>query len=208
MPQIQVYSTDGAAVSTLEVSDRVFDAPENTALVHQAVVAYLANQRQGNAKVLTRGEVSGGGKKPYRQKGTGRARQGSTRAPQWIGGGVVFGPLPREWRQRVPQKMRQGALRCVLSDKVRRERVRVIESFGLADEPRTKAMVDLLKALSLTRKVLVVLEERDEVVLHSMRNIPGVRLVPSSILNTYDVIDADWVLTTPATIRSIEGKLG
>ncbi len=207
MPHIQVFSAAGTAVSTLEVSERVFDAPENTALVHQTVVAYLANQRQGTAKVLTRGEVSGGGKKPYRQKGTGRARQGSTRAPQWIGGGVVFGPLPREWRQRVPQKMRQGALRCVLSDKVRQERIRVIDSFGLA-EPRTKAMVDLLKALSLSRKVLVVLDERDDVILQSMRNIPDVRLVPASILNTYDVIDADWVLTTPTTIRSIEGKLG
>jgi large subunit ribosomal protein L4 len=207
MPQIQVFSAAGAAVSTLEVSDRVFDAPENVALVHQTVVAYLANQRQGNAKALRRGEVSGGGRKPYRQKGTGRARQGSTRAPQWIGGGVVFGPLPREWRQRVPQKMRQGALRCVLSDKVRRDRVRVIDSFGL-DEPRTKAMVDLLKALSLSRKVLVVLDERDDAVLQSMRNIPDVRLVPASILNTYDVIEADWLLTTPATIRSIEGKLG
>ena len=207
MPQIQVFSAAGAAVSTLDVSDRVFDAPENTALVHQAVVAYLANQRQGTAKVLTRGEVSGGGKKPYRQKGTGRARQGSTRAPQWIGGGVVFGPLPREWRQRMPQKMRQGALRCVLSDKLRQDRIRVIDAFGL-DTPRTKAMVDLLKALSLTRKVIVVLDERDDAVLQSMRNIPDVRLVPASILNTYDVINADWVLTTPATIRSIEGKLG
>jgi large subunit ribosomal protein L4 len=207
MPQIQVFSAAGAAVSTLDVSDRVFDAPENTALVHQAVVAYLANQRQGTAKVLTRGEVSGGGKKPYRQKGTGRARQGSTRAPQWIGGGVVFGPLPREWRQRMPQKMRQGALRCVLSDKLRQDRIRVIDAFGL-DTPRTKAMVDLLKALTLTRKVIVVLDERDDAVLQSMRNIPDVRLVPASILNTYDVINADWVLTTPATIRSIEGKLG
>lgn len=207
MPQIQVYSAAGATLSTLEISERVFDAPENTALVHQAVVAYLANQRQGTAKVLTRGEVSGGGKKPFRQKGTGRARQGSTRAPQWIGGGVVFGPLPREWRHRMPQKMRQGALRCVLSDKVRRDCVRVVDSFGIS-EPRTRAMIDLLKALSLSRKVLVVLEERDDVVLQSMRNIPGVRLVPASILNTYDVIDADWVLTTPATIRAIEGKLG
>jgi large subunit ribosomal protein L4 len=185
----------------------VFDAPENTALVHQAVVAYLANQRQGTAKVLTRGEVSGGGKKPFRQKGTGRARQGSTRAPQWIGGGVVFGPVPREWRQRMPQKMRQGALRCVLSDKVRRERVKVIDAFDL-ETPRTKAMIDLLKALALSRKVLVVLDERDDNVLQSFKNIPDVHLVPASILNTYDVIHADWVLTTPAAIRSIEGKLG
>jgi large subunit ribosomal protein L4 len=207
MPQIQVYNAAGASISSMEVSDRVFDAPENTALVHQAVVAYLANQRQGNAKALTRGEVSGGGKKPYRQKGTGRARQGSTRAPQWIGGGVVFGPLPRDWRQRMPQKMRQGALRCVLSDKVRNERIKVLDGFGL-EAPRTRAMVDLLKAISVTRKVLVVLDERDENVVQSMRNIPEVRLVPASILNTYDVINADWVLATAAAIRSIEGKLG
>ncbi|MDB5057939.1 MAG: rplD [Chloroflexi bacterium] len=207
MPQVNVFNSAGASVSTLDVSDRVFDAPENSSLVHQAVVAYLANQRQGTAKALTRGEVSGGGKKPYRQKGTGRARQGSTRAPQWKGGGVVFGPLPREWRQRMPQKMRQGALRCVLSDKVRNERLKVIDSFGL-DAPRTRAMVDLLSALSLSRKVLVVLDERDDNVLQSMRNIPQVQLVPASILNTYDVINADWVLTTAASIRVIEEKLG
>ncbi|MDB5076708.1 MAG: rplD [Chloroflexi bacterium] len=207
MPQVNVFNSAGASISTLDVSDRVFDAPENGSLVHQAVVAYLANQRQGTAKALTRGEVSGGGKKPYRQKGTGRARQGSTRAPQWKGGGVVFGPLPREWRQRMPQKMRQGALRCVLSDKVRNERLKVIDSFGL-DAPRTRAMVDLLSALSLSRKVLVVLDERDDNVLQSMRNIPQVQLVPASILNTYDVINADWVLTTAASIRAIEEKLG
>ena len=134
-------------------------------------------------------------------------RDSSTRAPQWIGGGVVFGPLPRDWRQRMPQKMRQGALRCVLSDKVRNERVKVLEGFGL-EAPRTRAMVDLLKAISVTRKVLVVLDERDENVVQSMRNIPEVRLVPASILNTYDVINADWVLATAAAIRSIEGKLG
>jgi large subunit ribosomal protein L4 len=206
MPQITVYNTTGAAVSTLDASERVFDAPENASLVHQAVVMYLANQRQGTAKVLTRGEVSGGGRKPYRQKGTGRARQGSTRAPQWSGGGVVFGPVPREWRQRMPQKMRQGALRCVLSDKVRQDRLRVIESFGI-DAPRTKAMIDLLAALMISRKILVVLDERDDYVLQSLRNIPRVQLVPASILNTYDVINADWLLTTPATIRTIEGKL-
>jgi large subunit ribosomal protein L4 len=207
MAQIQVVDTAGTSVSTLEVSDRVFDAPENISLVHQAVVAYLANQRQGNAKALTRGEVSGGGKKPYRQKGTGRARQGSTRAPQWIGGGVVFGPLPREWRQRMPQKMRQGALRCVLSGKLREDRFKVIDSF-VFDSPSTKAMVDVLKVLSLTRKILVVLGERDENVLRSLKNIPDVHLVPAAILNTYDVITADWVLTNAATIRAIERKLG
>ena len=206
MPQIKVYNIEGAEVSSLEVSDRVFGAPPNRALVHQAVVAYQANQRQGNASTLTRGGVSGGGKKPYRQKGTGRARQGSTRAPQWTGGGVVFGPQPREWRQRMPQKMRQGALRCVLSAKVVEDRIRIVDNFGL-DEPRTKAMVALFKALSLERKVLVVLDQRDENVLQSVRNIPGVQLVPASILNTYDVISSDWILTTESTVRVIEEKL-
>ena len=206
MPEVRVFNTEGDAISTLQVSDRVFDAPANTALVHQAVVTYLANQRQGTVKTLTRGEVSGGGKKPYRQKGTGRARQGSTRAPQWTGGGVVFGPRPREWRQRMPQKMRQGALRCVLSDKLRQDRIRVIDSFGV-DAPRTKAMVALFKSLELNRKVLVALGERDEAVLQSLRNIPGVQLVPASILNTYDVINADWLLTTEEALRAIEEKL-
>lgn len=206
MAELKVYNAAGDSVSTLEVSDRVFDAPENRSLVHQAVVTYLANQRQGNASTLTRGEVSGGGKKPYRQKGTGRARQGSTRAPQWTGGGVVFGPKPREWRQRMPQKMRQGALRCVLSDKVRQDRLRIIDSFNL-DAPRTKAMVELFSALALSRKVLVVLDERDDHVLQSMRNIPDVHLVPASILNTYDVLNADWLVTTSAAVRVIEGRL-
>jgi large subunit ribosomal protein L4 len=207
MPEVQIFNSEGGVVSTLQVSERVFDAPENTALVHQAVVTYLANQRQGNASTLTRGEVSGGGRKPYRQKGTGRARQGSTRAPQWTGGGVVFGPKPREWRKRMPQKMRQGALRCVLSDKVRRNRLKVLDSFGV-EVPRTKAMVALLRALDLNRKVLVVLNERNDAVLQSLRNIPGVQLVPASILNTYDVINADWLLTTEAAVRAIEEKLG
>lgn len=206
MPEVRVFDAQGSAVSSLQVSDRVFDAPANMALVHQAVVAYLANQRQGNASTLTRGEVSGGGKKPYRQKGTGRARQGSTRAPHWTGGGVVFGPKPREWRQRMPQKMRQGALRCVLSEKLRADRLRVIDSFGV-EAPRTKSMIALFKQLELSRKVLVVLAEKDEAVLQSLRNIPDVYLVPASILNTYDVIHADWLLTTPASVRLIEEKL-
>lgn len=206
MAEVKVYNTEGSAVSTLEVNDRVFDAGENTALVHQAVVMYLANQRQGNVHTLTRGEVSGGGKKPYRQKGTGRARQGSTRAPQWTGGGTVFGPKQREWRQRMPQKMRQGALRCVLSDKLRRDRLRVIEDFAL-EAPRTRAMVELFATLALSRKVLVVLDEKNDAVLQSLRNIPDVHLSPASILNTYDVLHADWLLTTPAAVRALEGRL-
>ena len=206
MAEVKVYNTEGTAVSTLEVNDRVFDASENTALVHQAVVMYLANQRQGTVHTLTRGEVSGGGKKPFRQKGTGRARQGSTRAPQWTGGGTVFGPKQREWRQRMPQKMRQGALRCVLSDKLRQDRIRVLDALAL-DEPRTRAMVDLFNALSLERKVLVVLDERNDAVLQSLRNIPQVHLVPAAILNTYDVLHADWLLTTAAAVRTLEGRL-
>ena len=206
MAEVKVYNTAGAAVSTLEVSDRVFGASENSALVHQAIVMYLANQRQGTVHTLTRGEVSGGGRKPFRQKGTGRARQGSTRAPQWTGGGTVFGPKQREWRQRMPQKMRQGALRCVLSDKVRQDRLRVIEDFSL-EAPRTRAMVELFAALSLSRKVLVVLDERNDAVLQSLRNVPDVHLVPASILNTYDVLHADWVLTTSATVLALDGRL-
>jgi large subunit ribosomal protein L4 len=206
MAEVKVYNTAGAAVSTLEVSDRVFAASENESLVHQAIVMYLANQRQGTVHTLTRGEVSGGGRKPFRQKGTGRARQGSTRAPQWTGGGTVFGPKQREWRQRMPQKMRQGALRCVLSDKVRQDRLRVIDGFSL-EAPRTRAMVELFAALSLSRKVLVVLDERNDAVLQSLRNVPDVHLVPASILNTYDVLHADWVLTTSATLQALDGRL-
>jgi large subunit ribosomal protein L4 len=206
MPELQVFDTQGGLVSTLQVSERVFDAPENPALVHQAVVTYLANQRQGTASTLTRGEVSGGGKKPYRQKGTGHARQGSTRAPHYTGGGVVFGPKPREWRMRLPQKMRQGALRSALSSKMRAQRIKVLADFGV-QEPRTKAMVALFGALALTRKVLVVLDQRNDAVLQSLRNLPNVQLVPASILTTYDVLRADWVLTTEPAVRMIEERL-
>jgi len=206
MPEIKVYDITGAVVSTLELNERVFDAPENQSLVHQAVVTYQANQRQGTVHTLSRGEVSGGGRKPYRQKGTGRARQGSTRAPHWVGGGVVFGPKQREWRMRMPQKMRQGALRCVLSDKVRRERIRVLDSLTM-ETPRTRVMAELLATLDLRRKVLVVLDERNEALVQSLRNLPNVQMRPAAILNTYDVISADWLLTTASTMRMIGEKL-
>jgi large subunit ribosomal protein L4 len=206
MAAIQIYDAAGGQLRSFEVNDRVFGAPANMALVHQVVVAYLANQRQGTVSTLTRGEVSGGGKKPYRQKGTGRARQGSTRAPHWTGGGVVFGPKPREWRQRIPQKMRQGALRCALSDKLRQDRIRVVDSFGIT-APETKRMAAILNALALQRKVLLVLDQKDEAVLQSARNLPEVQLVPASILNTYDVLNAHWILTTEAAIRVLEEKL-
>ena len=150
--------------------------------------------------------MSGGGRKPYRQKGTGRARQGSTRAPHWVGGGVVFGPKQREWRMRMPQKMRQGALRCVLSDKVRRERIRVLDSLSM-ETPRTRVMAELLATLDLRRKVLVVLDERNEALVQSLRNLPNVQMRPAAILNTYDVISADWLLTTASTMRMIGEKL-
>jgi len=206
MPEIKVYDISGAVISTLELNERVFDAPENQSLVHQAVVTYQANQRQGTVHTLSRGEVSGGGRKPYRQKGTGRARQGSTRAPHWVGGGVVFGPKQREWRMRMPQKMRQGALRCVLSDKVRRERIRVLDSLSM-ETPRTRVMAELLATLDLRRKVLVVLDERNEALVQSLRNLPNVQMRPAAILNTYDVISADWLLTTASTMRMIGEKL-
>ena len=206
MLEIKVYDITGAVVSTLELNERVFDAPENQSLVHQAVVTYQANQRQGTVHTLSRGEVSGGGRKPYRQKGTGRARQGSTRAPHWVGGGVVFGPKQREWRMRMPQKMRQGALRCVLSDKVRRERIRVLDSLTM-ETPRTRVMAELLATLDLRRKVLVVLDERNEALVQSLRNLPNVQMRPAAILNTYDVISADWLLTTASTMRMIGEKL-
>ena len=203
MPQIQVFSAAGAAVSTLDVSDRVFDAPENTALVHQAVVAYLANQRQGTAKVLTRGEVSGGGKKPYRQKGTGRARQGSRRAPHFTGGGVVFGPHPRSYAQRLPRKMKRLALRGALTAKLGGDAIRVLDAFGL-DAIRTKDLLGVLDNLKVAGRVLIVSPARDERLDLSARNLARVVVLLADSLNVVDLLNADTIVIEQPALARLE----
>ena len=191
---------DAAGVETLDVElpAQLFDVPLNVPLIHQVVVAQQAAARQGTHKTKTRGEVSGGGRKPYRQKGTGRARQGSTRAPQFTGGGVVHGPVPRDYSQRTPKKMKVAALRGALSDRARNGRVHVIESFGLGETPSTKAARGALLSLSERRHVLVVLGREETVAWLSLRNLPEAHLLYEDQLNTYDVLVSDDVVFTKA----------
>lgn len=192
----------------LELSETVFGAPVNEGLVHQAVVRYLANQRQGTASTKTRGEVSGGGRKPWRQKGTGRARQGSIRAPQWVGGGTVFGPKPRDYRQAMPKKARRAALRSALSSKVASGELLVLDELTF-EEPKTKKMVEVLENLKAAgASALVVTGELDRNVILSARNIPGVGTTRAGDLNVYDVVAHARLIATKDAIAKIEEVLG
>ncbi|GAA2035900.1 50S ribosomal protein L4 [Catenulispora yoronensis] len=183
-------------VVNVDLPGEIFDVQTNIPLIHQVVVAQLAAARQGTHKTKTRGEVSGGGKKPYRQKGTGRARQGSTRAPQFTGGGVVHGPVPRDYAQRTPKKMKAAALRGALSDRARDGRVIVVDRLVEGDVPNTKSAVGLLKGVSEYKNLLVVLQRTDEVSYKSLRNVPTVHLIDVGQLNTYDVLVNDAVVFT------------
>jgi large subunit ribosomal protein L4 len=183
-------------VVDVDLPGEIFDVQVNIPLIHQVVVAQLAAARQGTHKTKTRGEVSGGGKKPYRQKGTGRARQGSTRAPQFTGGGVVHGPVPRDYAQRTPKKMNAAALRGALSDRARDGRVIVVDALVPGDVPNTKSAVALLKGVTEHKHVLVVLQRTDEVSYKSLRNVPTVHLIDVGQLNTYDVLVNDAVVFT------------
>ena len=183
-------------VVSVDLPGEIFDVQTNIPLIHQVVVAQLAAARQGTHKTKTRGEVSGGGKKPYRQKGTGRARQGSTRAPQFAGGGVVHGPVPRDYAQRTPKKMKAAALRGALSDRARDGRVIVVDALVEGSTPNTKSAVALLKSVTEHKNVLVVLQRTDEVSYKSLRNVPTVHLLDVGQLNTYDVLVNDAVVFT------------
>jgi large subunit ribosomal protein L4 len=183
---------------TVDLPAEIFDAPANVPLIHQVVVAQLAAARQGTHKTKTRGEVAGGGKKPYRQKGTGRARQGSTRAPQFTGGGVVHGPVPRDYAQRTPKKMKAAALRGALSDRARNGRVHVVDAFDVAEKPHTKTVLAAIKELTERRHVLVVLGRDELNAWKSLRNLPEVHLLYADQLNTYDVMVSDDVVFTKA----------
>ena len=190
---------------TVELPEHVFDVPANIPLMHQVVIAQLAAGRQGTHSTKTRGEVRGGGKKPYRQKGTGRARQGSTRAPQFTGGGIVHGPVPRDYSQRTPKKMKAAALRGALSDRARDGRLHVVEGFVTDDTPSTKAAMVALANATESTKVLVVLDSTDETNWLSLRNVPTVHLLEAGQLNTYDVLVSDDVVFTT---RALEEFLG
>ena len=198
MPTIDIISPQGAANGTVELPAEIFDVQVNVPLIHQVVVAQLAAARQGTHATKTRADVRGGGRKPYRQKGTGRARQGSTRAPQFAGGGTVHGPQPRDYSQRTPKKMKAAALRGALSDRARFERIHVLESVVAGETPSTKAAAKFLASLSDRKNLLVVIDRFDSVSELSVRNLPNVHVLWADQLNTYDVLCADDIVFTKA----------
>ena len=202
MTTVDVRSPAGETAGTVELPAEVFDALVNVPLIHQVVVAQLAAARQGSHDTKTRGEVRGGGRKPYRQKGTGRARQGSTRAPQFTGGGVVHGPTPRGYDQRTPKKMKAAALRGALSDRARGGRVHVVTGLVEGDRPSTKVAVAALAGLVERPDVLVVIERGDEVTRKSLRNVPRVHLLSQDQLNTYDVLVSDDIVFTQRALEA------
>ena len=202
MTSIDVLDTAGSKAGTVDLPDEVFGVQTNVPLIHQVVVAQLAAARQGTHSTKSRGEVRGGGRKPYRQKGTGRARQGSTRAPQFAGGGVVHGPTPRDYAQRTPKKMKAAALRGALSDRARFGRVHVLSELVTGDVPSTKAAAAALSGLTPRPNLLVVLERRDEVSWKSVRNLPEVHVLTADQLNTYDVLCADDVVFTQGALTA------
>src|SRR4051812_36485486 len=196
MSTVDILSPAGEKAGTVELPAEIFDAKVSIPLIHQVVVAQLAAARQGTHKTKTRGEVRGGGKKPYRQKGTGRARQGSTRAPQFVGGGVVHGPQPRDYSQRTPKKMVKAALRGALTDRARHNRIHVVSGVVEGESPSTKAARTLLGKISERKNVLLVVERADEAAWLSARNLPQVHILEAGQLNTYDVLVSDDVVFT------------
>jgi len=208
MPSTTVYNMAGEAVEQLDLSEQVFGVIPNVAVLHQVVTAQLVNRRQGNASTKTRSEVSGGGRKPYKQKGTGRARQGSTRSPQFRHGGVVFGPKPHIYHHDVPKKMRRLAIRSALSDKVANEQLIVVNSLSL-ETPRTKDMIALLDRLPVEgKKVLMMMPQRDENIVRSTRNIPNAKVQHVSSINVIELLKHDFVIMPRQTVRWIELVFG
>ena len=203
MPKIDVLNMAGEKVSELELSEAVFAVEPNTSAMHIAVVNYLANQRQGTQSTLTRAEVSGGGKKPWRQKGTGRARQGSTRSPQWYHGGIAHGPKPRSYRFTINKKVRKLALKSAFSAKVADNEMIVIDEIKL-DAIKTKDMVKALAAVKAAKKALIVLPEKDDVVYRSARNIEGVKVAPVNAISVYDILNCDSLVIAKDAVAKIE----
>ena len=202
MANVSVYNMEGKEVGTMDLNDAVFGVEVNEHLVHMAVVAQLANKRQGTQKAKTRSEVSGGGRKPWRQKGTGHARQGSTRAPQWTGGGVVFAPTPRDYTIRLNKKEKRLALKSALTSRVQEQKFIVLDELKF-DEIKTKKMQAVLDALKVS-KALVVLNENDEKVVKSARNIENVQTALTNTINVYDILKYNTVIVTKAAVATIE----
>ena len=205
MPQTTLYDRAGASIGKVELSDELFAAPVNAAVLHQVVTAQLAGRRTGTSSTKTRGDVRGGGRKPYRQKGTGRARQGSTRAPQFTGGGTVHGPTPRSYVQRTPKKMVRLALASALSDRAADGKVVVVDAWNFA-APKTKDAKAALASLGIEGKALVVVDLNDSNAIRSFMNLPEVQLIEVGELNAYDVLCADYVVFSKATLPTGSNK--
>jgi len=203
MPQTTLYARTGEAIGTVELSEELFAAPVNAAVLHQVVTAQLAGRRLGTSDTKTRGEVAGGGRKPYRQKGTGRARQGSRRAPHFTGGGVVFGPHPRSYAQRLPRKMKRLALRGALTAKLGGDAIRVLDAFGL-EAIRTKELLGVLENLKVAGRVLIVSPARDERLDLSARNLPRVAVLLADSLNVVDLLNADTIVIEQPALARLE----
>lgn len=203
MPNYSVFDKTGKKVSDIALSDAIFAITPNASAMHLCVVAYLASQRQGTQSTLTRAEVRGGGKKPWRQKGSGRARQGSIRSPQWTHGGIALGPKPREYGKTVNKKVRRLAMKSALSSKVAAEELIVLDSLEM-NEIKTKEVVSVLKALETGKKVLIVLPEKNETVYRSARNIKGVKTTLVSTLNVYDILNCDSLVVLKDAVSKIE----
>ena len=203
MANVSVYNMEGKEVGTIELNDAVFGVAVNEHLVHMAVVQQLANNRQGTQKAKTRSEVSGGGRKPWRQKGTGHARQGSTRSPQWTGGGVVFAPVPRDYSFKINKKEKRAALKSALSDKVANGKLVVVDALTF-DAPKTKEFAKVMTNLNVNDKALVVLNDNNENVVLSARNIPTVKTSLTNTINVYDVVNAKTLVLTQDAVKTIE----
>ena len=203
MPKVQVYDMAGKAVSEIELSDAVFGITPNQAVVHACVVNYLANQRQGTQSTLTRTEVTGGGKKPWRQKGTGHARQGSIRAPQWRKGGIALGPKPRDYSYSLNKKTRRLAIKSVFSDKVLTNDLIVVDQITV-DGYKTRPVVDMLKALGVEKKALIVMGDKNDQFIKSASNIPGVKTALVNTLNVYDIVNCDKFIVARDAVAKLE----
>ena len=203
MPKVNVYDMAGKVVSEMELSEAVFGIEPNPVVVHQVVVNYLANQRQGTKSTLTRTEVTGGGKKPWRQKGTGHARQGSIRAPQWRKGGIALGPKPRDYSYSLNKKVRRLAIKSVFSDKVATSDLIVVDNISV-DSYKTKVIVEMLKALGVEKKALIVMPEHNDKLIKSAANIPGVKTALVNTINVYDIVNCDKFIVAKDAIAKIE----
>lgn len=207
MPELALYNIEGSQVGEIELNRDIFDVEVNEHVVHEAVTAQLAAKRSGTASTKTRGEVRGGGRKPWRQKGTGRARHGSIRSPIWVGGGTTFGPKPRDYSKDIPKKVKKLAVKSALTAKVNEDELIIIDEIEF-DIPKTKQMVKVLEALNVSdKKVLILTADKDENIYKSARNIPGVRVLVASATNVYDILNNEKVIATQDAIKKVEEVL-